>query len=104
MTADSLVFDRVEVESVTHTGVTPDGDSFAVKVRNAGDGRPETSVIRTEASGSATALLQARGSSVADWLAANVTMTANAHQNDGFKVRALMAAAPLRYDSRYVLD
>lgn len=104
MALDSLVFDRVEVASVAHEAARPDGHLFAVEVHNAGSGRPDRAVVPVEASGTALAMLQARGRSAEDWIATNVARTANAHENDGSKVRALVASAPLRYDSRYVLD
>lgn len=104
MALDSLVFDHVEVASVARRGAVPDGDLFAVEVRNAGSGRPESAVVPVEATGTALAMLQARGRSVESWIATNVARTANAHENDGSKVRALAARAPLRYDSRYILD
>ncbi len=104
MALDSLVFDRVEVASVARDAVLSDGDSFAVEVRNAGSGRPGSAIVSVEASRTALAMLEARGGSVENWIAANVARTANAHENDGSKVRALVARAPLRYDSRYILD
>ncbi len=104
MALDSLVFDRVEVLRVARAAVQPDGDLFAVEVCNAGSGRPHTAVVLVEATGTALAMLRARGRSVENWIASNVARTANAHENDGLKVRALIAGAPLRYDSRYILD
>ena len=104
MALDSLVFDHVEVASVARRGAVPDGDLFAVEVRNAGSGRPESAVVPVEATGTALAMLQARGTSAENWIATNVARTANAHENDGSKVRSLVEGAPLRYDSRYILD
>jgi hypothetical protein len=104
MALDNLVFDRVEVASVARKACLPDGDLFAVEVRNAGSGRADRAVVPVEASGTALAMLQARGRSAEDWIATNVARTANAHENDGSKVRSLVEGAPLRYDSRYILD
>jgi hypothetical protein len=101
---DTLVFDRVEVASVAHEAALSDGDLFAVQILNVGDGRPDSAVVLVEGTRTALAMVQARGRSVESWIATNVTRTANAHENDGSKVRALVAGAPLRYDSRHVLD
>ena len=60
-----------------------------------------------EGSGTAIAIITREGQparAVEAWIATNVLRTANAHPNDGQKLRALAAGAPLQYDSRYILD
>ncbi len=81
-----------------------DGTAFNVRVRNVGEGCQETRVVRAEASGTALACLAAKGCSVDDWIARNVTLRANAHKNDGRKLRALAEVDSLRFDSRHILD
>jgi hypothetical protein len=102
--ADSLIFDRAAVDAVEHAHLLADGAAFNVRVRNVGEGRQETRVVRAEASGTAMACLAAKRRSVEGWIARNVARRANAHKNDGNKLRALARQDSLRFDSRYVLD
>ena len=102
--ADSLIFDRVTVDAVVDARALGDGAAFNVRVRNVGGGRQETQVIRVEVSGTAIACLPAKGRSVDDWVARTVARKANAHKNDGKKLRALADADSWRFDSRHVLD
>lgn len=102
--ADSLIFDRVTVDSVVGARALGDGAAFNVRVRNVGEGCQETQVVRAEVSGTAIACLGAKGRSVEDWLARNVARKANTHKNDGKKLRALAEAGSLRFDSLHVLD
>lgn len=101
MTSGGLIFDRIAVDAVEREAELADGASFLVRVRNVGDGAKRSAVVRAEVSGSAMAGLDVP---VEGWLAACVARTGNAHQNDGSKVSALVAKAPVRYDSRHVLD
>jgi hypothetical protein len=80
---------------------------FAVDVRNVGEGFQEGATVLAEGSGTAIAILTREGQpsgAALDWIATNVLRTANAHPNDGQKLRALVAGAPLQYDSRHILD
>ena len=101
MTDAGLIFDRIAVDAVEREAELADGASFRVRVRNVGDGIKRSAVVRAEVSGSAIACLDG---SVEGWLVTCVARTGNAHQNDGNKVSALVAQAPVHYDSRYVLD
>jgi hypothetical protein len=101
MTDDGLIFDRIVVDAIEREAELADGASFLVRVRNGGDGAKRSAVVRAEVSGSAIACLDG---SVEGWLATCVARTGNAHENDGDKVSALVAKAPVRYDSRYMLD
>jgi len=101
VTNGALIFDRIAVDAVEREAELADGASFLVRVRNVGDGVKRSAVVRAEVSGSAMACLDG---SVEGWLATCVARTGNAHQNDGNKVSALVAQAPVYYDSRYVLD
>jgi hypothetical protein len=101
VTNGGLIFDRIAVDAVEHEAELADGASFLVRVRNVGDGAKRSAVVRAEVSGSAMACLDGH---VESWLATCVARTGNAHQNDGHKISALVANAPVRYDSRYVRD
>jgi hypothetical protein len=100
----SLVFDRIAVDAVALSERLPDGAAFDVRVRNVGEGRKRSKVVRAEAAGTAMACLDASERSVERWIAENVERRANAHENDGHKLRMLAQEGVLRFDSRYVLD
>jgi hypothetical protein len=107
MTTPQLTFDRVGVDGVRLHARLPDGALFAVDVRNVGEGFQEGATVLAEGSGTAIAILTREGQpsgAALDWIATNVLRTANAHPNDGQKLRALVAGAPLQYDSRHILD
>lgn len=101
-----LIFDRAKADAdgIELEALLPDGAAFKVPVLNIGEGLSERAIVRAEVSGSALALQARSGQSLESWLAMTVTRTANSHENDGNKLRVLVAKAPLRYDSRYVLD
>ncbi len=99
--SNGFIFDRIAVDAVEREAELEEGVSFRVRVCNVGDGIKRSAVVRAEVSSSAIARLD---EPVESWLAACVARTGNAHQNDGNKVNALVAQAPVRYDSRYVLD
>ena len=100
----SLIFDRVAVSQIKVQQVLPGGALFKAKATNIGEGRRESATVFAEVGNSEIASLEATGKPVEDWLAANITRTANSHQNDGNKIRELVARGLLRYDARYLLD
>jgi len=107
MAQAQLIFDRVAATSVRRLMSCRDNTLFVVKVRNAGEGPPDSAEVRAEATGSAQALLTGDDQpddALDDWIVRNVLRTANSLPNDGQKITTLAAKAPLVYDSRYVLD
>ena len=99
-----LIFDRVEVSRVERQEEIGDATAFLVHVRNVGGGPKESASVRAQVSGTAIGILAGSGKSAEIWLAECVTRAANAHENDGNKIRVLKAEAPLLFDSRYICD
>ncbi len=106
MTTNQLIFDRAQADAdgIELETLLPDGAAYKVPVLNIGEGPKEQITVRAEVTGSALALQARSEQSLESWLAMTVTRTANSHENDGNKLRELVAKAPLHYDSRYVLD
>jgi hypothetical protein len=96
-----LVFDHVVVDRIRPGALLLDGREFRVELHNDGQGPAEAASIRADVSGTAIACL---GTSLAGWLTECVERRGQSHQNDGNKIRRLLAEEPLEFDSRYVLD
>jgi hypothetical protein len=95
-----LIFDRVRVSRVVPAGELPDGKAFKVYVENIGEGRPAHGAVRVEVSDSALGCL---GEPVETWVRRTIRSMANAHENDGHKVEALIERGSISLDRRYVV-
>ena len=95
-----LIFDRVRVSRVKPAGELPDGRAFKVYVENIGEGRAARGVVLVQVSNSALVRLPEPAEA---WVRKTVGWMANAHENDGRKVDALIQRGTISLDSRYVV-
>jgi hypothetical protein len=100
---DVPVFDEVVAGAVRPLdGASPEiWQTFAVAIRNPGEGPEESAVIRVELTGSAIASI---GAAVEEWITARVELRGRSLPNNGRKIRTLLAAQPHRFGSFEVLD